>query len=124
MVKRYLECGRIVNTHGLKGEVKLLCEADSPDTLLRFSTLYVDGQPMAVASARVHKGCLIVRFAGVDTVEKAEALRDKTVCFDRQDYPLPPGAFFLQDYIGLTRPRGIVWARWTAFCTFPEGTCT
>lgn len=100
-MNEFLDCGRIVNTHGVHGEVRVVPWADSPDFLCRFSTLYVDGSPLAVASSRVHKGSVIARFQGVDTVEAAMALKGKTVRLRRADARLPEGAFFLADIIGL-----------------------
>ncbi|MBQ8974476.1 MAG: 16S rRNA processing protein RimM [Oscillospiraceae bacterium] len=102
MLKQYLECGQIVNTHGIRGEVKIKPETDSPESLLRLKTLYIGGNAMSVSSARAHKGCVIAKLSGVDTVEQAQALRGSTVSFRRDDLPLEPGAFFLQDVIGLT----------------------
>ena len=43
MKHRYLEAGKIVNTHGIAGEVKIMPWADDPDFLLNFKTLYLDG---------------------------------------------------------------------------------
>ena len=88
-MQEFLDCGEIVNTHGIRGEVRIVPWADSPDFLRSFSTLYVDGAAMPVASSRVHKGSVITRFQGVDTVEGIEL--DK----------LPQGSFFLADIIGL-----------------------
>ncbi|MBQ8929932.1 MAG: 16S rRNA processing protein RimM [Oscillospiraceae bacterium] len=102
MVKEYLDCGTVVNTHGVKGEIKINPEADSPAFLLQFHTLYLSGNPYEVTSARVHKGCVIAKLSGVDTIEAAQALRGMTVSFARKDAKLEPGAFFLQDLIGLT----------------------
>ena len=100
-MNEFLDCGRIVNTHGVHGEVRVVPWADRPDFLCRFSTLYVDGSPLAVVSSRVHKGSVIARFQGVDTVEAAMALKGKTVRLRRADARLPEGAFFLADIIGL-----------------------
>lgn len=102
MLSEFLETGEIVNTHGIQGEVKLLPWSDSPAFLLDFKTLYVDGRAMAVEAARVHKTTLLVRFAGVDTVEAAMKLKGKRVSIARKDAKLPQGAFFLADLIGLT----------------------
>lgn len=76
MKQRYLETGRIVSTHGIAGEVKILPWADDPADLLDFDTLYIDGQPYEVRGGRVHKGCVLVRFAGIDDVNAAMRLRD------------------------------------------------
>lgn len=100
-MKEFLDCGQIVNTHGIHGEVRIVPWADSPDFLRGFGTLYVDGAPRKVASARVHKGNVIARLDGVDTVEEAMRLKGKTVQIRRADAKLPEGAFFLADIIGL-----------------------
>ena len=100
-MKEYLDCGQIVNTHGVRGEVRIVPWADSPDFLCRFSTLYLDGAPRKVLSSRVHKGSVIAKLDGVDTVEEAMLLRNKTVQIKRADARLPEGAFFLADIIGL-----------------------
>ena len=89
MKNRFLETGRIVNTHGIAGEVKIMPWADEPEFLLEFNTLYIDGQPMEVASARVHKNSVLVKFQGVNDINAAVKYRDKVVCI------------FLADLMGL-----------------------
>ena len=100
-MNEFLDCGQIVNPHGVHGEVRIVPWADSPDFLCRFSTLYLDGRALSVTSSRVHKGSVVARFQGVDTVEQAMALKGKTVQLRRADAKLPEGAFFLADIIGL-----------------------
>lgn len=100
-MNEFLDCGQIVNTHGIHGEVRIVPWADSPEFLRGFSTLYVDGAPKSVLSARVHKGSVIAKLDGVDTVEQAMLLKGKTVQIRRADAKLPEGTFFLADIIGL-----------------------
>lgn len=97
----FLDCGQIVNTHGIHGEVRIVPWADSPEFLCQFSSLYVEGASMGVASSRVHKGSVIVKLDGIDTVEQAMVLKGKTVQIRRADASLPQGSFFLADIIGL-----------------------
>lgn len=101
MKQQYLQTGKIVSTHGVRGEVKLLPWADSPEFLLQFHTLYLDAQPFRVEHARVQKTCVLVKLAGIDTVEQATALREKTVSIDRAEAALPEGAVFIADLLGL-----------------------
>lgn len=100
-MNEFLDCGQIVNTHGVHGEVRIVPWADSPDFLCQLSTLYVDSGALPVMASRVHKGSVIARLQGVDTVERAMALKGKTVQLRRADVNLPEGAFFLADIIGL-----------------------
>jgi len=100
--KQYLEAGKIVNTHGVKGEVKILPWADSAAFLQDFDTFYIDGKPVQLISSRVHKQCLIARLEGVDDVPAAMLLKNKIIHIRRDEALLPPGHFFVQDAIGLS----------------------
>lgn len=96
-----LDAGEIVNTHGIRGEVKITPWADSPEFLLDFSVYYIDGISCRVESARVHKSCVLAKLAGVDTVEDAALFRGKTVQIDRSQAALEDGTVFIADLIGL-----------------------
>ena len=100
MKKEFLEVGKIVNTHGVRGEVKLQPWADSPDFLLKFKNLYLDGKAMKVRAARVHKAMVILSLEGVEDVNAAMALKEKVLCIRRADAKLPKGSFFIQDILG------------------------
>ena len=101
MKQRFLEAGQIVNTHGIRGEVKIIPWCDSPEFLCGFDTLYIDEAPVRLRAARPHKGNVLAALEGVDTVEGAMALKGKTVHIDRADVTLPEGRHFLADLIGL-----------------------
>ena len=100
--QRYIEAGKIVNTHGVKGEVKIQVWLDSPDFLKTFKKIYIDGNAVKVISSRVHKDFLIAFLDGVNDVNEAMCLKNKSVYIDRKDAKLPRGAYFLQDIIGAT----------------------
>lgn len=99
-MNKYLEAGIIVNTHGIKGEVKIQPWADSADFLKGFKVLYIDGKPYELLSGKVHKGCLIAELSGVSGVNEAMVMKNKVVSIDREDAKLPKGDFFIQDLIG------------------------
>lgn len=99
-MEKYLEAGKIVNTHGIKGEIKIEPWADSADFLKSFKFLYIDGKPVKIVSSRVHKGFLITKFEGVDDVNAAMPLKNRVVSIDRAEAKLPKGAFFIRDLIG------------------------
>ena len=98
--KQFIEAGKVVNTHGVKGEVKIQVWLDSPEFLKKFKTVYIDNKAVKLVSGRVHKGFLIAVLDGVDDVNAAMSLKNKTVFIDRKDAKLPKGAYFLQDIIG------------------------
>ena len=85
MKQQYLQTGKIVSTHGVRGEVKLLPWADSPEFLLQFDTLWIGGRAYRVESSRVQKTCVLVKLAGIDTVEAASALSDHVMSTPAND---------------------------------------
>lgn len=101
MKNQFLEAGQIVNTHGIRGELKIMPWADSPEFLCGFDTLYMEGRPVKVLSARPHKTMVLATLEGVDTVEKAMKLKGKILSIDRTDVELPDGRHFLADLMGL-----------------------
>lgn len=96
----YIEAGRIVNTHGIAGEVKIEVWLDSPEFMKRFKRLFLGGQELTVDSARIQKSFLLCKLRGVDGVNAAMALKGKTVSIAREDAKLPKGSFFVQDILG------------------------
>lgn len=101
--QRYLEAGEIVGTHGVRGEVRVRPECDSPEVLAKLKTLYFDAGARAVrVHARAHKNIALVKLDGVDTVEAAAALRGQMLYLDRKDLKLERGRYFISDLIGLS----------------------
>ena len=98
--QQFIEAGRIVNTHGVAGEVKIEVWLDSPAFLRRFPRIFVEGVEKKIVSGRVHKGFLIAKLEGTDDVNAAMALKEKTITVDRNDVRLPKGTFFVQDILG------------------------
>ena len=100
MKKQYLEAGQIVNTHGVRGEVRIQPWADEAAFLTRFRRFYMDGKPVKVQSCRVHKTLCIAALEGVDDVNDAMTLKGKVIFIDRNDANLPEGSVFIQDILG------------------------
>lgn len=98
--QEYIEAGRIVNTHGVAGEVKIEVWLDSPQFMKRFGRLFIDGAERKVSAARTHKNFLLVKLEGVDDVNAAMRLKGRTAYIRREDARLPKGAYFIQDIIG------------------------
>ena len=102
MAKKYLEAGKIVGTHGVRGDLRVQSWCDSPAVLCDFDTLYLDEKtPVAVARAQVHKGDIVLmHLMGVDTMEAAEALKNRVLLLDRDEVDLPDDLVFIQDILG------------------------
>lgn len=103
MQKEFLEAGKIVNVHALKGEVKVMPWCDSAEFLCEFERLFLDGgdTELEIERARIFKNTVIMKFSGIDTIEQAEKLKNKVLYMWREDVELDDDCYFVQDLIGL-----------------------
>ena len=129
-MKDYLECGKVVGSHGVKGGCKVESLCDSPRVLCGFDTVYLkakDGSysPLKVRQASVYKGMGLLYFEGYDTPEATLPLRTRMLYVKREQIPLEEGAFLLADLIGLPVSdidSGRVYGTLTAVDTMPAST--
>ena len=99
--KRFLESGRISNTHGIRGEIKIEPWCDSAQFLCGFEKLYIKDIPYKVLTAYVHKNSVIALFEGVSDINAAMRLKGSLVFINREDAKLDKGEYFIADIIGL-----------------------
>lgn len=98
----YLEIGRIVNTHGLKGELKVTPWCDDISVFEQVGQVVVDQKVYPVLSASCHKHSYLVKLQGIETVEQAELLKNKILLADKKDMPpLPQGVYYIADLLGM-----------------------
>ena len=105
MKSPYLECGKIVNTHGIKGEVKVEPWCDSPEVFAALPKVYLkNGEEFVryrVVRASVFKQLVILGLEGVSDIDSAATLKGRTLYAAREDFHLKEGACFIADLIGL-----------------------
>ena len=94
-----VECGKIVNTHGIAGEVKIENYCDD-GFFKRIAAVTVGTEKYRILSSRTHKGFVLAKLEGVNTVEAAMSLKGKTVIADRKDIDMPRGHVFYSDLYG------------------------
>ena len=102
MKLEFIEVGQIVNTHGVRGELKLNPWDVEPEVLRRCKTFYIDGQALRPASARIHKNCLLFTLPGVGDLDSALGYKGKVVSIRRSDVRLPDGEYFTAELLGLS----------------------
>ncbi|MDO5546389.1 MAG: ribosome maturation factor RimM [Eubacteriales bacterium] len=95
----YIEAGEIVNTHGVRGEVKVLCWLDAPEMLCEFDRCRIAGKDYKMESVRVQKTCNLVKLNGVDTMEDAQKLRGKVLELYRED--IDDEVIFAAELVGM-----------------------
>lgn len=101
MAKDLLQAGKIINTHALRGDMRIFPYCDSADFLCQVKKLYIDNKPYQVTAARVHKGQALVHLKGIERIEEAEKMVGKFVYLNKKDVDLEDGRFFIDDIIGL-----------------------
>lgn len=105
MEKQYLECGKIINTHGIAGAVKLESWCDSPEVLASFETVYFKKgevyKPVEVLRASVFKRFVLMTLEGITDIDAAAALKETVVYADRDELPIEEGQHFIADLVGL-----------------------
>lgn len=102
---QFLECGKIINTHGVRGGLKLESWCDTPQDLaslkkvfLKKGTEYICHK---VKRASVFKQFVLFDLEGIADIDTANALRGAVVYADREDVHIDEDAFFIADIIGL-----------------------
>ena len=104
MKAKYLDCGKIINTHGTDGAIKLESWCDSPEILAGLKRIYLkrgeEYRPMKVKKASVFKIFVIAKVDGVNSIDEAMALREEVIYADRDDIPVGNG-HFIADLLGL-----------------------
>lgn len=105
MLKEFLETGKIVGTHGIKGMLRVQGWCDSAEFLQQFKYIYTDingNNKYEVKSVQPHGNIVLMALKHIDTIEKAEALRNKVVYIARKDANLSQGRYFIADLIDCT----------------------
>ena len=105
-MQKRLEVGQIINTFGIKGEIKV---TPFTNDIRRFDDLkkvYVktrkESKLYNVENARYHKNMVLLKLKGINTPEEAEMLRNAFLEIDREDaIPLEEGTYFIADLLGL-----------------------
>lgn len=104
-MNKYLECGKITNTHGIKGAVKAVSYCDTPEDLASLPAVYTERLGVytkhEILDASIYKDIVILTLDGIDDIDKAAKLKNRTIYALRDDFKLDDGSYFLADLIGL-----------------------
>jgi len=101
-VYKMLCVGEIVNTHGVKGEIKVIPLVDDVDDLYDYSYYFVDGKKVEMESIRFHKNFALIKLKEINDIDTAKRLQGKFLELPREDLkPLPEGRYYICDLVGL-----------------------
>ncbi len=96
-----LEVGKIINTHGVHGELKVDSWLDDPALFQCLEAVEVNGRSYPVLSARVQGRFALVKLEGICSIDDALPLKNRVALARREEIPLEEGAHFIADLIGL-----------------------
>ncbi len=102
MKKEFLEIGKIVGTHGVRGMVRIQPWSDDGEFLTQFKKFYLQNGKEKIELTKItpHGNVVIACVKGVNTIEDAEKLREKVLYIKRDDARLPEGRYFISEIVG------------------------
>ena len=106
MKKEFLECGKIVGAHGVKGLAKVESWCDSPKILAAQKRVFLaekDGsyREVKIESASVSRDIVLMSLSEICDREQVQGMKNTVLYLKREDIPLKRGAVLLADIIGL-----------------------
>ncbi|MDR0125896.1 MULTISPECIES: ribosome maturation factor RimM [Bacillus] len=104
----WLNVGKIVNTHGVRGEVRVVSKTDFPEERYKKgSVLYIfkqgqkDPLKVTVASHRQHKQFDLLTFEEIGSLNEAEQLKESILKVEKEHLgSLDEGEFYFHQIIG------------------------
>ncbi len=100
-MKTNLEIGQIVNTHGLRGDLKVMPWCDDPEIFDELAYVIIDGEEYDIEKSRMQKNMVLLKLAGIDDINDAEKYRNKVMTVPREELgELPEGTYYICDLLG------------------------
>ncbi|MCX7950883.1 MAG: ribosome maturation factor RimM [Clostridiales bacterium] len=105
-MKQYLKIGQIINTHGIKGEVKVYPLTDDIKRFNKLKFVFIkekdEYKKIDVEGVKYFKNLVILKLQGIDTMNDAEKVKKIYLYIDRENaVKLEKDAYFIADLIGL-----------------------
>lgn len=99
----YFNVGQIVNTHGIKGEVKVIPLTEDANNFKRYGKVLVDNTWREIEGVKFQKDRVILKLEGIDSINEAETFKQKYLRVLRSEEPeLPDDMYYVEDIIGAT----------------------
>ena len=103
---QYLEIGQIVNTFGIKGQVKVVPFTNDIERFEELKNVYIVNRKMRkeveIENVKYHKNMVLLKFKGLEKIEDVEIYKNCYLEIDRKDgKPLEEGEYYIVDLIGL-----------------------
>lgn len=100
-MEQFLTVGKIINTHGIKGEIKVMPSTDDVSRFEELSKVYIGDNLIEITGCKFQPGKVILKIEGVDTIEAASKLKNKFIKVKREDaVKLPKDTYYEADIKG------------------------
>jgi 16S rRNA processing protein RimM len=100
-MENLLEIGQIVNTHGLRGDVKVMPWCDDPEIFHELEYVLIDDKEFVIEKSSIHKNMVLLKLEGINHINDAESYRNKVLYVPREDLgELPEGTYYICDLLG------------------------
>lgn len=105
MSEKYIECGKIINTHGCRGGLKVEPWCNTPEDLAQMNRVFLESNgahtEYKIKKASIFKQFVLFELVGIDDMDMAMALKNRVLYALREDFTLEDGEYFIADIIGL-----------------------
>lgn len=82
--------GDLVNTHGIKGEVRIISDFKYKDVVFKKGNfLYINDDKLEINSYRVHKNYDMVTFTNINDINDVLKYKGKSVYINEEEYTFP-----------------------------------
>jgi len=94
--------GKIVNTHGIKGELRILSDFELKNKIFnKGSKIFIDSNEYIIDSYRFHKIFDMITLTGYNNINDVLFLKGKKVYCRRDDLNLNENEYLISDLIGM-----------------------
>lgn len=98
----YIKVGRIINTHGIRGELKVLPLTDNLDRFDDLKIVYIGNnkEKVEIEQVKYHKGLAIIKLKEFDNINQVLKFKDDFLYIDVEDkVELPEDHYFIFDIV-------------------------
>lgn len=98
-MEKFIEIGKIVNTRGLDGTMKVV-PLDSEKSFVNIKKVFVDNQEYTINKVSSSKGFVYLKTKEITNINDAEKFKEKYILAAREDLKLNSNEYFICDIIG------------------------
>lgn len=102
----YIEIGKIINTHGVRGHVKVMPFTDYPERFRKMKHIFLQKRngelkEYGIEEVKYVKNTILLKLQGVNDMDQAQLLKDTVLVVERKDaVKLPKDTYYIFDLLG------------------------